>query len=608
MPVTDTHRPPPKAAVYRWRVFRWLLLSAVGAVAVVTGSVAWRGPAGGGRVPTIDGPRWWHDLVAAWRDGGVCASLPGAPAAQAACRAWLRVCGQPWQDVVRRAARGNASCFGASAADGVHCVVPSLCVSRDHGAWVEEEALAPASVAALGGSLPAIMTLGLGPAISDQSITIPVRSTTRLLGAGVAVDRTAGGAPALVMSFYECAHLSHFMFNGVYPAFAAWLRLGARADTRLLLVGDHRHCRYLDVLDAFLGAPRAGAAASLLDLADAATLPTTPTCFGPVLVGSRGACLHAYCARAVGGAEHDQLRAAVLRHFNVTAAPPPVGGGRPLRVTVVQRAGSRAMTNLGDVAALLIKLRDAAAETCVASGGRVRRARVRDAAADDGAGAALDTGGGGAWPDVRAALAVEFNRTPAHARRAAWWCAGRGGPPFAVAVVSFERATVAEQMAVAASTDVLIAAHGNALGNAMYMRRGAAVVEVFMRDWWSPWFADPLTGVMGLRHAGVQCADDACLPGASSSPFEAELASFARSDPRREAMIKLRNVTVPLHTLLPAVVGALAAAHGACARCGAQAVDAVGGGLRQPPPPPPPERAAIAGWYADADPAADVCM
>jgi hypothetical protein len=102
--------------------------------------------------------------------------------------------------------------------------------------------------------------------------------------------------------------------------------------------------------------------------------------------------------------------------------------------------------------------------------------------------------------------------------------------------------------------------HGNAMGNAAFMRRGAAVVEVFMYGWWSPWFRDPMVDVFGLHYQQLQCRMRACLP--MSDAQVAEEAAM-KGSPEYEGRLKLRNVSVVPAEVEAAVVHALAVAAGA---------------------------------------------
>lgn len=82
------------------------------------------------------------------------------------------------------------------------------------------------------------------------------------------------------------------------------------------------------------------------------------------------------------------------------------------------------------------------------------------------------------------------------------------------------KATFREQLAAAASTDLFVSAHTSNLANALFLRPGAAVLEVLMRNWaWE--------GAAGHAHP---CP--ACLPskaGAHGSRAASLLVSPCRN-------------------------------------------------------------------------------
>ena len=519
----------------------------------------------------------------------------GSQSGRSECGDWTRTCGVGWDTAAIGASHGDLSCFGSSENGSLYCVVPSLCVSAEHGAWVEARPTAAILTAGESTTLPPVMTHGLGPTQNLYRLTLPIRDTASLLGTHPdAVARP--GVPAVVMSTYECQHWSHFLYNTVYPAFGGWLRLGAHRDTALILVNRHGTCAFPEVLAALFGNVRVDPPATVaagdgtarrlpfMSLDARETLPTVATCYSPALIGSRGACLHSSCARVFPPTEHAILRGQLLAHFGVDneadglpaaaasfstrssgwRVPRSLGLAArsaarrlraPLRMLVVQRATSRVMTNLDAVVAALRELQAEAVAWC-------RRGPTADGR---GAVTAGDVSSRIAAATISAAgVETSFYVLGALESRAlrSRMCSATalGGNPFEFSIAMMEGRTAAEQAALFARTDILIATHGNAEGSAMFMRRGAAIVEVALFQWISDWFRDPALTVFGLSHFPVICTSrDGCLPLGVAEWEAQELIRV--SDPWVFlGIVKQRNVTVPIGGLLSAVVSALAAA------------------------------------------------
>ena len=507
------------------------------------------------------------------------------------------------------AAAGEVRCYGESPEKGQFCIVPSLCVSEAHGVWVPAERLAAASAARTGSALPELVMQGLGADMVDARYRAPVRRSLDVLGLSSAEQLNAATvtvpSPAVMMSFYECGHLSHFLFNDLIPAYGSWLRLGARHDT-VLIVEHSNECTFVGLLGALfnlavgrgvLGAvpvlgtlydiaagrgSRSDAALMRLDVPS--SLPSTPHCFGPSIIGSRGVCMHAYCPRAVSPMEATMLRGLELTHFGIETELPleshaarslrqqqqlaigstTCGTARPLRITVLQRAKSRVIVNIDAVTALLDDLQKRGRTYCLH---RTRRRRQSlPSLLVPAANPEMDDA-----DPLHAALAAsaEFSgrfcgpaRTRSHIRVDSPWREEEdapGSPIFEYSVQFFEEKPLVEQMRVFAGTDVLLAVHGNALGHAMWMSHGAVVIEAFMEGWFSPWFRDPLTATLGLHHEAIQCDSRTCLPE-TDAQADAITALHALDPWKAEGMLKLRNVSIQLEKLGPALIRGLSTA------------------------------------------------
>ncbi len=186
--------------------------------------------------------------------------------------------------------------------------------------------------------------------------------------------------------------------------------------------------------------------------------------------------------------------------------------------------------------------------------------------------------------------------TPADEAAAAAWlddavarrhvCSHTGAPRelVSVRVLELEGASIAEQVRAFSTTDVLLAAHGNALGNAVWMRADAAVVELFMEGWWSPWFEWPLR-FMGIGYTYVPCgAGENCLPDAEMHAARVAAVAKLGNDIETQKAIKTRNLRANVKKVAAAVLAAVG--HVAMQRLAGEGAAAGSGGPGVPDPAP----------------------
>ena len=506
-----------------------------------------------------------------------CAAVPPFDSvAVRGCREWAQACSQPWRDVIHAATArfgtsgycagcstgvsdahmdipngGDLRCYGKAAEDGRFCVAPVVCVNGSGGAWVPAESLLPMAAAAArmnDDALPGLLMTGLDGKTDSMRYALPVRGSTDF-------EFTVGSrlVPAVVISFYECSHLSHFLFNGLIPAFSAWLRAGGRRDTVLIVERAMGDCPFAEVLGAFFNLSHVWRSEHgrfpLLRLDMPMSLPLKPVCMGPVFIGSRSTCLHSYCAETFTPGEREVLRGIVLAHYGISPTPrrrdsfqAAPAQSSPLRVTLVQRERTRVIVNLDAVLATLAALADEISANCSLTALKATiRLSFRTTMIPLCAPVVDGNDAGAAEQVPKPEL-----RSPVTSRH----------PPFVVDVVYMENVPLRDQIALAARTDVLLAAHGNAVGISLFQRRGSAVVEVMMKDWFSPWYRDPILETFGLHYENVSCWDRSCLP-LTNDELEQELLMKAADPLHFEFRVKNRNVSVPLPALRAAMLRAL---------------------------------------------------
>ncbi|RKP05076.1 hypothetical protein THASP1DRAFT_26374 [Thamnocephalis sphaerospora] len=80
-------------------------------------------------------------------------------------------------------------------------------------------------------------------------------------------------------------------------------------------------------------------------------------------------------------------------------------------------------------------------------------------------------------------------------------------------VVELEKLTVPDQIRLFSHTRALIAAHGNALGNMLWLPHNALVVEFWAYGWRSPWFGeivDSMRAENPIVYKTLACTDKSC--------------------------------------------------------------------------------------------------
>ncbi|RKP05902.1 hypothetical protein THASP1DRAFT_25684 [Thamnocephalis sphaerospora] len=88
-------------------------------------------------------------------------------------------------------------------------------------------------------------------------------------------------------------------------------------------------------------------------------------------------------------------------------------------------------------------------------------------------------------------------------------------------VVELENYTFGEQVALFSHTRVLIAAHGNALGNLHWMPPNSLIVEAWQYDWESYWFGhilDVMRPERNITHHVIACKDFSCTRESERDP------------------------------------------------------------------------------------------
>jgi capsular polysaccharide biosynthesis protein len=79
--------------------------------------------------------------------------------------------------------------------------------------------------------------------------------------------------------------------------------------------------------------------------------------------------------------------------------------------------------------------------------------------------------------------------------------------PLGFRIVLMEKLAFAEQAAVFAEADCVVAPHGAALSHVVFAREGAALIELFAPEYVNPCYAN-LAGLAGMRHVSIVCRPD----------------------------------------------------------------------------------------------------
>lgn len=441
----------------------------------------------------------------------------------------------------------EGTCVGSGREDGQYCIVPRVCVNRARGLFVPSQWVPGQTLIPPNGS--GLAMYGLPVDMHVEEFRLPaVDISDNELAEAIHVE-----LPVVVGSIYECGHMSHFLFNGLFPIAAAAARValiaGNAKQPPLFIASRSLGACSLDLtgalaavtttsLDALVSdapaaspSPSAAVKASLMSLEKPDTLPETTHCFGPAMLGIRRACLHSYCARVLPRGEIRYIADRVKAYFNAQ----PVRGA-PMAVTIIQRRATRVVVNMDEVAnavqSTLTGLSAACRESSAwAARGDARLQWLNDSSALDGL------------------------------------CSSE--PPVVFRVVELEDMPFAEQVRTFASTDVLVGMHGNAIGHALWMPPDGAVIEGFMYGWSSSWFETPLREALGLHYTRLDCLSPACL-ALTPEQAEKERASMAASGSEQpsEGLIKARNVVWDVERTTGEVLASLSAV--AAARFGRQ--------------------------------------
>ncbi|KAI9599251.1 hypothetical protein BDF19DRAFT_430599 [Syncephalis fuscata] len=92
--------------------------------------------------------------------------------------------------------------------------------------------------------------------------------------------------------------------------------------------------------------------------------------------------------------------------------------------------------------------------------------------------------------------------------------------------VELEGYNMQQQVELFSNTDILIAVHGNAIGNLFWMPPSALIIEIWQYGWESNWFkyiADQLVDERNLQHQVISCSLPECaLPSQRDPSFDAK--------------------------------------------------------------------------------------
>ncbi|KAI8054440.1 hypothetical protein BDF22DRAFT_411660 [Syncephalis plumigaleata] len=109
-------------------------------------------------------------------------------------------------------------------------------------------------------------------------------------------------------------------------------------------------------------------------------------------------------------------------------------------------------------------------------------------------------------------------------------------------VVELENYSMQQQVEMFSQTDVLIAVHGNAIGNLFWLPPNAVIVEIWQYGWESHWFkyiSDQLIKERNIKHEILSCSQPECAPvNERDSSFDAKnRATIAPLDKLRTLLI-----------------------------------------------------------------------
>jgi hypothetical protein len=394
-------------------------------------------------------------------------------------------CDSHWRYLARQS-QGGLSCIGNSPDDGQFCVANRVCVNRSHGLWISVSN----KHSTYSHNTPEIVMMGVDLNTDQIRKSFPVRRERF----------QQQDLPSLVVgSFYECGHMSHFFLNGAFPAAASAMRLTSNGRRPTLIAERiHGQCN----IDTFstLGSVFSNdfSREDIMRLDQPESLPKETQCFGTTLLGLRRTCFHNYCPRLIERSDVDYFSKAVKNHFQIGLDS---GKRKSLHVTFIQRRESRVILNLGLVVESLQKLADEAVMyTC--NGVNTTLTEPFSWMSD---------------PFVHVYLCGIKNLI--HTK-----------------VVELEDLPYKDQIQLFADTDVLVAAHGNAIGNSVWMPNHGAVVECFMKGWWSPWFMEPVKNILRLDYTAL--TSERTVLTAEQEALEKE----AKGKGEEEGLLKRRNL------------------------------------------------------------------
>jgi hypothetical protein len=346
------------------------------------------------------------------------------------------------------------ACIGNSPEEGQFCVADRVCVNRSHGAWISVSGNSVMS------NTPGIVMMGVDLSTDPFRKSFPVRREN---------FRQEELEPLVIGSFYECAHMSHFFLNGAFPAAASAMRL-TNHNKRPFLIAErvHGECNFdtFSTLESVYSNKFSRDGIMRLDQPE--SLPEATRCFGTSVLGLRRTCFHSYCPRLIERFEVDYFSNAVKNHYNLGTNSNTLLLKQSIKVTFVQRRKTRVILNLEAVVELFKAISHSA----------------------------------------MMAMCRGFNFT--HDERFSWISdpnlllhVCQIETLISTEIVELEDLPYVDQIRLFSNTDILVAAHGNAIGNAVWMPHYGAVVECFMKGWWSPWFMDPVKDILGLDYSAV---------------------------------------------------------------------------------------------------------
>jgi hypothetical protein len=406
--------------------------------------------------------------------------------------------------------QSKPTCIGDNITDGKFCMSAEVCVQRSRGIWIPAYSFAETNCYWLPPlNEPAAAMSGL-PVHFTSALRFPIIHMSRY-------ERDSAvhvGIPAVIGSIYECGHLSHFLFNGLFPISAAALRVKGGSSVKPAFIATSVHGQCVPSLFASLNAIVAETNTQFLNLENPESLPLQMHCFGPAIFGLRRSCMHNECARTLSSFEAAFASNSIKAYFGINQVPSAV---LPPRLTIVQRKSSRVIMNLNAVVYQIKKL----------------------------------------WTDIRMTCNLVTNQSFFSATVMSSICPNSSSD-FDVQVVELEGLEFAEQVRIFAKTDILLAVHGNALGNAAWMPHDSSVIEAFMFEFSSKWFEEPITDIFKLHYSSIRCTSQDCLPPLSKEHIALE--TEAKSDNLSNkllGLIKKRNVTINPTVLSNAILASI---------------------------------------------------